>query len=89
MEEDELVGEDLENESKSTLWYYLMHHPFGGIAVVVLLSVIFILFWPLLDMTVAEFIAQMPGYFVIHLIIFFVIIYPLMLLFGFPKNDQA
>ena len=82
MEEDELVGEDLENEPKNTLWYYLMHHPFGGIVVVVLLSAIFILGWPHLDMTVAEFIAKMPGIFVSNTIIFIVIIYPLMLLFG-------
>ena len=89
MEENELVENNLETEPENTLWYYLWHHPFGVYLLVFVLSAIFILFWPFLDMTVAEFVATLPVVFVINTIIFVVIIYPLMLLFGFPKNDQA
>ena len=52
----------------------------------VLLTIIFILLWPAMDITPAEYIFQMPGFFIMNIIIYALMIYPLSLFFRKMKK---
>ena len=56
------------------------------LAAAVLLTVIFILLWPTMDITPAEYIFQMPGFFIMNIIIYALMIYPLSLFFRKMKK---
>ena len=56
------------------------------LAAAVLLTIIFILLWPAMDITPAEYIFQMPGFFIMNIIIYALMIYPLSLFFRKMKK---
>ena len=56
------------------------------LAAAVLLTIIFILLWPAMDITPAEYIFQMPGFFIMNIIIYALMIYPLSLFYRKMKK---
>lgn len=56
------------------------------LAAAVLLTIIFILLWPAMDITPAEYIFQMPSFFIMNIIIYALMIYPLSLFFRKMKK---
>ena len=57
------------------------------LAAAVLLTIIFILLWPTMDITPAEYIFQMPGFFIMNIIIYALMIYPLTLFYRKMKKN--
>ena len=57
------------------------------LAAAVLLTIIFILLWPTMDVTPAEHISQMPGVFIMNIIIYALMIYPLTLFYRKMKKN--
>ena len=57
------------------------------LAAAVLLTIIFILLWPKMDITPAEYIFQMPGFFIMNIIIYALMIYPLTLFYRKMKKN--
>ena len=57
------------------------------LAAAVLLTIIFILLWPTMDITPAEYISQMPGVFIMNIIIYALMIYPLTIFYRKMKKN--
>tara|TARA_Y100000748_G_C15188506_1_gene368516 strand:- start:144 stop:362 length:219 start_codon:yes stop_codon:yes gene_type:complete len=57
------------------------------LAAAVLLTIIFILLWPRMDITSTEYISQMPGVFIMNIIIYALMIYPLTLFYRKMKKN--
>ena len=57
------------------------------LAAAVLLTIIFILLWPTMDITPAGYMFQMPGVFIMNIIIYALMIYPLTLFYRKMKKN--